>query len=56
MQPPLTLTAQNTHENIPDSKFVMIINYGHFPYVEEPTTYFESIHNFLHTNKPSNKG
>jgi len=41
------ITAKNIHENIPDSKYVLIKNCGHFPYVEDPTTYFKYINEFL---------
>jgi proline iminopeptidase len=40
-------TAQNIHENIPGSKYVLMKNCGHFPYVEDPTNYFNHIDDFL---------
>lgn len=41
------IIAQNTHENISNSKYVLMKNCGHFPYVEDPTTYFKCINAFL---------
>lgn len=40
-------TAQNIHESIADSRFVILKNCGHFPYVEQPTEYFQALENFL---------
>lgn len=45
------VTAKNIHENIPGSKYVLMKNCGHFPYVEDPTTYFRYINEFLNTKK-----
>lgn len=42
-------TAQDIHENIPGSKYVLMKNCGHFPYVEDPATYFKYINEFLST-------
>ncbi len=42
------ITAKNIHENIPGSKYVLMKNCGHFPYVEDPTVYFRHISEFLH--------
>ena len=39
--------AQDIHENIHDSKYVLMKNCGHFPYVEDPATYFKYINEFL---------
>lgn len=41
------ITAKNIHENIPGSKYILMKNCGHFPYVEEPTSYFKHINEFL---------
>jgi pimeloyl-ACP methyl ester carboxylesterase len=41
------VTAQNIHKSIPHSKYVLIENCGHFPYVEDPGTYFDLINEFL---------
>ncbi len=43
-------TAQNTHKNISQSKFVVMKNCGHFPYVEKPEEFFDHLQAFL---KPS---
>jgi proline iminopeptidase len=42
-------TAQDIHENIPGSKYVLMKNCGHFPYVEDPAAYFKYINEFLRT-------
>ena len=42
------ITAQNIHKSIPNSKYVLMKNCGHFPYVEDPDTYFNVINQFLH--------
>jgi proline iminopeptidase len=39
--------AQHLHESIPGSKFVVLKDCGHFPYVEQPEEYFKSVHEFL---------
>ena len=41
------ITAQHLHENISCSKYVLMKNCGHFPYVEEPDLYFLEIAEFL---------
>jgi len=41
------ITAQNIHESIPGSTYVLLKNCGHFPYVEQPDTYFNSLKDFL---------
>ncbi len=41
------LTAQHTHESIPGSKYILMKNCGHFPYIEEPDMYFNHLKNFL---------
>lgn len=40
-------SAQHIHENIPESKFVVLENCGHYPYVEQAELYFRSINEFL---------
>ena len=42
-------TAQDIHEHISGSKYVLMKNCGHFPYVEDPATYFKHINEFLNT-------
>lgn len=42
-------TTQDIHENIHHSKYVLMKNCGHFPYVEDPATYFKYINEFLNT-------
>ncbi|MBA3602372.1 MAG: alpha/beta fold hydrolase [Parachlamydiaceae bacterium] len=44
-------TAQNTHKSIPNSKYFLMKNCGHFPYVEDPNTYFKYINAFLSENE-----
>lgn len=44
-------TAQAIHDNIPNSKYILMKNCGHFPYVEDPNTYFKHINNFLNTRE-----
>lgn len=44
-------TAQAIHDNIPGSKYVLMKNCGHFPYVEDPNTYFKHINNFLNARE-----
>lgn len=39
--------AEETHKNIPGSKFVLINNSGHFPYVESPDIFFDTVATFL---------
>lgn len=46
-----SITAKNIHENIPGSKYILMKNCGHFPYVEDPNTYFKYINNFLNTRE-----
>ncbi len=45
------ITAKNIHENIPSSKYVLMKNCGHFPYVENPATYFKDINEFLNAER-----
>ena len=40
-------TAQAIQDNIPGSKYVLMKNCGHFPYVEDPANYFKYINKFL---------
>ena len=40
-------TAQVTHESIENSKYILVENCGHFPYVEEPKAYFDHLKNFM---------
>lgn len=40
-------TAQRLHESIQGSKFILIKKCGHFPHVEKPETYFNSLMEFL---------
>jgi proline iminopeptidase len=40
-------TAENLHKNIKNSQFVVIKDCGHFPYVEKPQEFFDSVQNFL---------
>lgn len=44
------MTAKIIHENIPGSKYVLLQNCGHFPYVEQPAIYFKLINDFLNNN------
>ena len=39
--------SKKIHENIPDSKFVLLKNCGHFPFVEAPDEFFKTIRDFL---------
>lgn len=41
------ITAQKTHECIPNSKYILMHKCGHFPYVEDPNNYFRFINDFL---------
>lgn len=41
-------TAQKLHENISGSKYILIKNCGHFPYVEAPDELFNHLNKFLH--------
>ncbi len=41
------MTAQNIHMSIQGSKYVLLKNCGHFPYVENPSVYFKSLKEFL---------
>lgn len=43
----LPIASQHIHESIPGSKYVMMKNCGHFPYVEDPAIYFRHIQEFL---------
>lgn len=40
-------SAQSIHESINGSKYILMTNCGHFPYIEDPKIYFENISNFL---------
>lgn len=40
-------TAEQTYQSIPSSEYILIQDCGHFPYVEDPYTYFNHIRNFL---------
>lgn len=40
-------TAQNVHKSIPQSKYILMKNCGHFPYVEDPNIYFNHLNEFL---------
>jgi proline iminopeptidase len=40
-------TSKSIHEDIKGSKFVIIKDCGHFPYVEQPTTLFPTLLEFL---------
>jgi proline iminopeptidase len=44
-------TVQSIHEAIKNSKFVLIKNCGHFPYVEAPNDFFNAIHEFVNTTR-----
>lgn len=48
------ITAQRIHEGIAGSKYVVIKNCGHFPYIEDPNTYFKTINEFLYEKEISN--
>lgn len=41
------VTAQIIHENIKNSKYVLMKDCGHFPYVEKPEEFFNEIKQFL---------
>ena len=41
------ITAERTHKTIPGSKFVLLKECGHYPYVEQPELLFKSINEFL---------
>lgn len=41
------ITAQNIHQSIQGSKYVLLKNCGHFPYVEQPDAYFNALKEFL---------
>lgn len=45
-------TAERIYKALPQAKYVLIPNCGHFPYVETPETYFEEIRHFLKTDLP----
>lgn len=40
-------TAENLHKSIPNSKFILMKQCGHFPYVEKPQEYFDHLEEFL---------
>lgn len=39
--------ALNIHDSIPGSKYILMKQCGHFPYVEDPATYFKHLNEFL---------
>lgn len=41
------VTAQSIHENIKNSKYIIMKDCGHFPYVEKPDEFFNEIREFL---------
>lgn len=41
------LTAQNLHNSLENSQFVLMKNCGHFPFVEDPDTYLKLIMHFV---------
>jgi proline iminopeptidase len=41
------ITAQKIHEHIPHSKYILLKECGHFPYVEAPDLFFEHLNTFL---------
>ena len=43
------ITAKGVHDHIFKSKFILMKNCGHFPYVEDPVNYFEHIKEFLNS-------
>ncbi|MCI0382315.1 MAG: proline iminopeptidase-family hydrolase [Chlamydiae bacterium] len=40
-------TARNIHESVNNSRYVLLERCGHFPFVEDPDTYFSCINDFL---------
>lgn len=40
-------TAKNIHDSIKGSKYILMKQCGHFPYVEDPDTYFKHLGEFL---------
>lgn len=40
-------TAQNIHDSIQGSRYILMKQCGHFPYVEDPHTYFKHLREFL---------
>lgn len=40
-------TAESIHASIPQSKFVLMEECGHFPYVEKPDSFFDHVLKFL---------
>ena len=44
--------SKKIHENIPNSKFVLLKNCGHFPFVETPDAFFKTIRDFLRQENP----
>lgn len=42
-----SFTAQNIHESLQNSKYVLMKDCGHFPYVEKPHEFFNEIKEFL---------
>lgn len=45
-----SLTAVKINESISDSKYFLIENCGHFPYVEAPDVLFKNLNDFLHSD------
>jgi len=43
--------AQKIHESIDNSKYILIKNCGHFPFVESPDEFFEALGRFLDKNQ-----
>lgn len=43
-------TTQEISANIPKSKITILKNSGHFPYIEQPESFFNEIHQFLKTD------
>ncbi len=43
------ITVKEVHENISGSKLILMKDCGHFPYVEDPSTYFKHIDAFLNS-------
>lgn len=40
-------SAQNLHARVPDSRLSLYVNKGHFPWIEDPTRFFQEITGFL---------
>lgn len=48
-------TAEELHQSLPQSRFVLLENCGHFPYVEAPEAFFDAVRIFLATEAPALK-